>query len=141
MKDESFFDTNIICYAYDSNEPAKRKNAERLVEKVFNGELAGVVSNQVLVELFNALTKKFGVPKYTAAVIVKSLIVSDHWRKINYTHSTVYKALENSEANGAPFLDALISETMKENGITNLITENENDFKPIEGIKVKNPFR
>ncbi len=141
MKDELFFDTNILCYAYDSTEPSKRKACEELVEQVFKGEVLGVISNQVLVELFNAYTRKLGVPQDKAIVIVKSLTVSENWRKIDYNHNTVDRALGRSEAFGAPFLDVLISETMKENGITEIITENERDFSRIPGIIVRNPFR
>ncbi len=54
---------------------------------------------------------------------------------------TVKAALEISKAFRAPFLDSLIAETMKENGINQIITENENDFIRIPGIKIKNPLR
>jgi predicted nucleic acid-binding protein len=140
MKDEIFFDTNIICYAYDSTEPSKRKICERLVEQVFNGEISGVISNQILVELFNSLTRKLDVPVQKANIIVKALISSEHWKKINYSDYTVNKALNNSERYDVPFLDVLIAETMKENGVSKIITENEKDFRKIPVITISNPF-
>jgi predicted nucleic acid-binding protein len=141
MKDELFFDTNILCYAYDATEPSKRKVCEKLVEQGLRGEIKGVISNQVLVELFNACTRKLGVPTYQTNIIVKSLILSKHWRKIDYNYNTVDKALNNSELFRAPFLDVLMTETMKENGIVEIITENEKDFSRIPGIKVTNPLK
>lgn len=141
MKDELFFDTNILCYAYDATEPSKRKVCGKLVEQGLRGEIKGAVSNQVLVELFNACTRKLGVPTDQTNIIVKSLILSKYWRKIDYNHKTVDKALDNSELFRAPFLDVLITETMKENGITEIVTENEKDFGRIPGIKVTNPFK
>lgn len=39
------------------------------------------------------------------------------------------------------FWDALIAETMKENGIVKIYTENEQDFMKIPGIKVVNPLK
>ena len=141
MKDELFFDTNILCYAYDATEPSKRKVCGKLVEQGLRGEIKGAVSNQVLVELFNAYTRKLGVPTDQTNIIVKSLILSKYWRKIDYNHKTVDKALDNSELFRAPFLDVLITETMKENGITEIVTENEKDFGRIPGIKVTNPFK
>lgn len=33
------------------------------------------------------------------------------------------------------------AQTMKENGITEIITENEADFHNIPGIKITNPFK
>ena len=114
MKDELFFDTNILCYAYDATEPSKRKVCEKLVEQGLRGEIKGVVSNQVLVELFNACTRKLGVPVDQTNIIVRSLILSKNWRKIDYNYDTVDKALNNSELFRAPFLDVLMTETMKE---------------------------
>jgi predicted nucleic acid-binding protein len=141
MSDELFFDTNILCYAYDNSEPSKRAVCQRLVERALMGEIKGVISNQILVELFNACTRNLGVPLDQANIIVRSLIISKHWRKVDYDYNTVDKALNHSASFKTPFLDVLISETMKENGITTILTENEKDFCRIPGIKVINPFK
>ena len=140
MKDEIFYDTNVLYYAYDLSEPEKRKTCKSLVSKVFMGETKGVISNQILVELYNALTRKLGVKSDTAIVVVDSFITSTNWIKISYNHITVKAALDTSKAFRAPFLDSLIAETMKENGITHITTENEKDFARIPDIKIKNPF-
>jgi Predicted nucleic-acid-binding protein, contains PIN domain len=141
MKDEIFYDTNILYYAYDLSEPEKRKTCKVLISKVFMGDTKGVISSQILVELYNALTRKLGVKPDTAKVIVDSFITSTNWLKINYNYLTVKAALDTSKAFRAPFLDSLIAETMKENGITQITTENEKDFARIPGIKIKNPIR
>ncbi len=141
MKDEIFYDTNVLYYAYDLSEPEKRKTCKSLISKVFMGETKGVISNQVLVELYNALTRKLGVKSDTAKVIVDAFITSPNWQKISYNHMTVKAALSTCKAFGAPFLDSLITETMKENGIDQIITENEKDFTRIPGIKIKNPVQ
>ena len=140
MKDEIFYDTNVLYYAYDLSEPEKRKVCKALLTKVFIGETSGVISNQILVELYNSLTRKLGVKSHTAKVIVDSFITSPNWRKISYNHKTVKAALETSKAFRAPFLDALIIETMKENGMNQITTENEKDFSRIPGIKIRNPI-
>ncbi|MHB8360601.1 MAG: PIN domain-containing protein [Thermoplasmataceae archaeon] len=141
MKDELFFDSNIICYAYDLTEPSKRDICLPLVEDVFKGKTTGTISNQVLVEIFNAFTRKLAVPLDKANVIVRSFIVSKYWYKLDYSHKTLLKALESSQSFKSPFLDVLISETMKENGISKIVTENEKDFNKISGIVVVNPFK
>lgn len=141
MKDKLFFDTNIICYAFDLAEPVKRKTCKKLVERVFNGEISGVVSNQVLGEAFIAAVTKIKMPVDKAAIMVKSLIASDKWDKINYNYITIKHAVDNFEKSNAPFWDLLIAETMKENRITEIITENEKDFSKIPEIKVTNPFK
>lgn len=141
MKDRLLFDTNIICYAYDTNEPVKRKVCESLLEKVFVGDITGVVSNQILGEIFSASVTKLGVPPDEAELMVQSIIISERWEKLIYDQNTIRHAAANFRKFKAPFWDLVISETMKENDIEFIITENEKDFGKIPGIKVMNPFR
>lgn len=140
MKDEIFFDTNIICYAFDLNEPAKKEVCEKLIKKVMGGETVGVVSNQVLGEVFNLATRKLGISPDKVRIIIDTIIESKKWRKINYTEGTIAKAAQNFELFGTHFWDLVIAETMKENGVEEIFTENEKDFKASE-VVVKNPFK
>jgi len=141
MKDRIFFDTNVICYAFDLADPVKRKVCAELLYKVYTGETAGVISNQVLGETFNAAITKIHMPADKVRVVVKSLIVSEKWEKINYTTNTIDRAITISESVEVPFWDLLIAETMKENGVAKIMTENEKDFSSISGIKIINPFK
>lgn len=141
MKDEIFYDTSILIYAYDITEPNKRNIAKPLVDNVFNGKANGVVSNQVPGELFKSFIEKLKTTVEEAKSIVYGIIESENWIKINYDQETVKKAIINVEANKAPFWDSVIAETMKENGIIKIYTENEEDFKKISGVKIINPFK
>jgi predicted nucleic acid-binding protein len=136
-------DTNIIAYAYDNSEPEKRKKCFELLNKIFNGEKEAHISNQILGELFYTLTKNFKktLDKEKANLILRSLIKSSNWVKINYTHKTIEKAIILSNEYNLPFWDSLISATMLENNILTIYTENEKDFKNIPGIKVINPLK
>lgn len=140
MRDKVFFDTNILYYTFDETEPEKKKVSEKLIEKVFNQEIIGVVSNQVLGELFNS-SPRLRIPLDKIKVLIKYLVASEKWYKINYTQYTVERAMNNFEKSKSPFWDLLIGETMKENGVTEIVTENEKDFEKIPGIKVTNPFK
>lgn len=143
MNDKFCFDTTTLAYAYDESYPKEREVCKNLVDKVFKGELAGVVTNQILGELFNVLTSKIEKPVDTerANIIVKSLIESVQWEKINYTYETVEKAINTLKTSKSYFWDTVIAETMKENSIDTIYTENEKDFKKIPGIKVINPIK
>lgn len=143
MTGSTFYDTNVFVYAYDESEKEKRQIAEKLVESVFSGEVKGSLSNQILSELFYVLTEKISNPlsKEVAAKIIRNYVLSDKWEKLDYTNSTTLKAALSSSYYKNPFWDTLIAETMKENGIIQIITENEKDFKAIPGIKVTNPFK
>lgn len=142
MSDEFFIDTNILVYAFDETEKQKHKIAQGLVRDITLGRVKGVVSNQVLGELFVALTKKLEKPidKKTTQIIINGLIDSLHWRKINYTEKTISKAVETSISLRTPFWDSVILETMLENKVYTILTENTKDF-PIGQITSKNPFK
>ncbi len=140
--DEIFFDTNVLVYAYDFREPEKRLKAKHLVEQVFSGDVAGVVSNQVLAEFFYNLNK-FANKQLgkEAAEIVEAILSSPRWRKINYNSSTVKNAATSVRANQTRFWDQLIAQTMLENGIRTIYTENTRDFDKMGWLKVINPFK
>lgn len=141
MKDRIFFDTNIICYAFDINEHTKREVCEKLIKRVLNGEITGIVSNQVLGEVFNATTTKLKMSLEKAKILVQAIIASEKWEKVNYTHKTINRAAEKFEQLGIPFWDSVIAETLRENSVEEIITENERDFKRVPGIRINNPFR
>ena len=140
MKDDLFFDTNILFYAYDLNEPTKRRVCKQIVEDVFLGKKRGIVSNKILVELYTALTRKLQVSVDSAKVIVESFIASDNWLKVDYNQNTVRSALSISHSFKSSFLYTLIAETMKSYGISRIITKNESDFRKIPGLKIINPL-
>ncbi len=142
MKDKTMFDTNILVYAFDIESGKKHEICKSLVEKVFYGQSDGIVSNQILGELFYTLTKKSGhnLSAEDAYKIVEKLIDSDKWVKLNYSAETVKRAMSNFKNTGMHFWDAIIAETMKENGITTIITENTEDFKN-SGVKTINPLK
>ena len=140
MKDEPFYDTNILVYAYDLSDPLKRKHCSQIVKNVFLGKENGVISNQILAELYNAFTMKLGVSAESAIRIIDAFVQSENWLKLNYNEKTVSSDLKSSLAFKTPFLDTLICETMKETGIKLIFTENQKDFKNMPGLKVINPI-
>lgn len=142
MSGEIFVDTNVLAYAFDESEKAKREIAKKLVKQITLGELNGVVSNQVLAEFFTVLTKKINAPidKQTAQAIVNGFIDSIHWKKINYTEKTVGRAMETACAEKTSFWHALIAETMIESQVYKILTENTKDFQTKQ-IIAENPFK
>ena len=72
--DKVFVDTNIIVYAYDRDAGKKHQIASKLVKDLWHSGL-GVLSTQVLQELFVTVTNKISSPLDTAKAtgIVKNL--------------------------------------------------------------------
>ena len=141
MTDNFVFDSNIIVYAYDNNEKSKQKHCIELLERVFKGEAIGIVTNQVLAEVFHVLTRKVEQPDTENAVnIVKGIKESNNWTKINYTAETVIKAASTAASIKLSIWDCLIAETMLENGFNKIYTENIKDFNKIQKINAVCPF-
>ncbi len=143
IEDEICFDTTILGYAYDESYENERIICKELVTKVFQGEIKGVVSNQILGELFNILTNKIEKPIEIekAEIIINSFIESGNWIKHNYDYNTIKSAIMSVKINNSPFWDTVIAETMKENGILKIYTEDGKHFKKIPGIKAVNPLK
>ena len=142
MPDE-FIDTSVLVYAFDLSEPGKHAVAAGLITDLSERNEKGIVSNQVLLELYNVLTRFISnpVPADEASTIVEKFMSSPDWTKLNYDASTVRHAVLSATGNRAKIWDTLIAETMRENNIDTIITENVKDFKKIPGIKVINPFK
>ena len=135
-------DTNILVYAYDISEKAKRRIARTLLDEIWN-EGGGVVTLQNLAEFFVVVTRKVENPISVASVrtIIADILRSRRWLVIDRRAETLLKAIELVEHNEAPFWDALIVACMLEHSIHTIVTENEHDFKKIPGITVVNPFK
>lgn len=65
---------------------------------------------------------------------------SSKWRKLNYTHLTVKRALQDIQTFNTSFWDLLIAETMRESGVRLVYTENEKNFARIPWIQAENPL-
>ncbi|MFH1072911.1 MAG: hypothetical protein V1743_05790 [Nanoarchaeota archaeon] len=130
-------DTNILIYAFDTAYPRKRAVCKKLLEEVFAGRKKAVLTNQILAEFSAAVTRKIEKPlaKKDCQAIIGAFLSSENWKILNYTGDTVLGALSSEK----PFWDSLIAQTLKENGIRELISENEKDFSGT-GLIVRNPF-
>lgn len=142
MKDRFFFDTNVIAYAFDRSDRAKWETCRRLVRGGFQGETDSFVSNQVLAELFVVLTMKVRRPitRERAGLIVRSFIDSQAWKKVNYDHLTVSRAVTDARSMGLSLWNLLIAETMRDAGLKKIYTENLADFRRVPWVEAVNPL-
>ncbi len=143
MPDNKFIDTSVLVYAFDKSEQAKHETASKLVRDMFERGEKGAISAQVLLELYNVLTRFISDPlsPADASSIVYKFFEAAGWIKLDYNTLIARRAVTIAAGRKTKIWDTLIAETMKENGIDTIITENEKDFKKIPGIKVINPFK
>ena len=57
----TFFDTNVLLYLFDNDEPAKKATAQELIEKEVGADRA-ILSTQVLQEFYVNATRKLASP-------------------------------------------------------------------------------
>jgi predicted nucleic acid-binding protein len=133
-----FCDTNIVVYAYDVTAGTKRDEASLLLGRLWKSG-KGVISVQVLQELFVALTKR--IPQPLAIQEARS-ILSDlaTWRVIEPGYRDVLNAVDAVDRWHVSFWDAMILTTANRSGAEIVWSEDMNDGQVYDGVVVRNPF-
>ena len=133
----SFFDTNILIYADDDDTPAKQRRASDLIAE--HRRLGtGVVSVQVLQEYFVTITRKLGDDPRIARRKVELLAEFD---VVVTSVADILAAIDIHLVHGFSFWDALIVRCAKQSGCSVLLTEDMQDAREIDGVRIVNPFR
>ena len=137
--DESpvFFDTNVLLYLFDRGSERKRHIARQLFSKHRNDRSLRL-SLQVVHEFAaNLLSKKFGVPRVTVAELVADLLALD---VAALRPEDTVTALQLMDSLGVSFWDALILATAKREGCAVMYSEDFQNGRVYDTVKVVNPF-
>jgi predicted nucleic acid-binding protein len=137
MTGRSFIDTNILVYADDDAAPIKQGLAAELIAEHRRGR-TGVVSLQVLQEYFVVSTRKLGVDPQTARRKVELLAEFD---VVTPDVSDILAAIDLHRLHELSFWDALILRSAKLGGCAVLLSEDFQEGRRIEGVRIVNPFR
>ena len=127
----AFLDTNLLVYAQGMN--AKSEIARKVLLE------GGVISVQVLNEFTSVMRRKFSLSWDEIADALEDVKTAlDTVRPIDVeTHST---AVELARAHGFNFYDALIIAAALEAECDQLLTEDLQAGRRIEGLAIVNPF-
>jgi predicted nucleic acid-binding protein len=133
-----FVDTNVLVYAQDVDEGAKYEAAKRRVQQLW-ADGTGVLSTQVLQELYVTLTRKITHPmdRSSAREVVRRYR-SWVFGAIEAEH--ILRASELEESQDIHFWDSLIVVSAAASGARTLLTEDLNHGQVIEGVRIENPF-
>ena len=128
-----FFDTNVLVYAFDEDEPEKQRISRELIdEHLARGD--GMLSVQVFREFYS---------------VSRPLSVEEAVEAVNYFATfalgsedgeTVLGAIRRSREYMLSFWDALIVESALRGGADRLLTVDLQHGQIIEGLRVENPF-
>ena len=136
MSVRSFFDTNVLVYADDKASPAKQRRALELVAEHRRAG-TGVVSLQVLQEYFVTVTRRLEVDARIARRKVELLAEFDVAAP---DVADILAAIDLHRLHGFSFWDALILRAAKQAGCTVLLSEDFQQSREIDGVRVVNPF-
>jgi predicted nucleic acid-binding protein len=139
MSDRVFVDTNILIYAHDGDAARKHTIAAERVRELWVSR-SGVVSLQVLQELYVTVTRK--IPKPLPRKLARELVDAyATWTVQRVDPSDVVEASRVEERHRLSFWDALIVVAARRSTSATLLSEDLSHGQRIEGVRVENPFR
>jgi predicted nucleic acid-binding protein len=136
MSARSFFDTNVLVYADDKAVPAKQRRAVELVAQ-HRRDGTGVVSLQVLQEYFVTVTRKLGVD---AGVVRRKVELLSEFDVAAPDVADILAAIDLHRLHGFSFWDALVLRAAKQSGCSILLSEDFQESRELDGVRVVNPF-
>jgi predicted nucleic acid-binding protein len=137
MSARSFFDTNVLIHADDKSARAKQKRAIELVAE-HRRSGTGVVSMQVLQEYFVTATRKLGVD---VAVARRKVELLAEFNVASPDLADILGAIDLQRLHGFSFWDALILRAAIQSGCSVLLTEDFQESREVDGVRIVNPFR
>ena len=136
MTARSFLDTNILVYTDDQAAPVKQRIALDLVA-THRRTATGVVSVQVLQEYFVTITRKLQVNPTIARRKVELLAEFDVAAP---DIADILAAIDLHRLHGLSFWDALVVRSAKQAGCSVLLSEDMQNMREIDGLRILNPF-
>ena len=137
MSDRRFVDTNLLVYAHDVSTGIKHDKARELIESLW-GDRSGVLSTQVLQELYVSLRK---APRPLPAGEARQ-IVSEYlrWEVVVNTGESVLQAVDLEMRYRLSFWDALIVQAAAASGAEVLYSEDLSSGQVYGTVRVVNPL-
>lgn len=132
----AFLDTNILVYAVEDESSDKHRRAKELVEEhLVNGD--GFISVQVLRE-FYSVCRRLKVP--LSDVDAANLVREFSLFRVLPEDTRLVALVTERVRDGFSFRDALIVESALRGGADQLLTEDMQDGRVVEGMRITNPF-
>jgi len=134
----AFFDTNVLVYLFDRDEPAKAARSRELHE-AHSGRLRAVLSTQVLQEFYATVTRRLRSPLEERAAL-GALRDYAEFPLVVVTPPLVLAAAARSQQDRMSFWDSLIVEAALEAKAEILYSEDLQDGRRFGSLAVRNPY-
>jgi predicted nucleic acid-binding protein len=138
MSDKCFVDTNILVYTQDLAAGDKCSRAQTLMNELWE-DRKGVISTQVLQELYIALRRKLKTPMsgLEAAEILRDY---SEWDVVVNNRESIFRAIDIQNRYKVSFWDALILQAAERAGAQTVYSEDFSHGTKYAGMQVVNPF-
>jgi predicted nucleic acid-binding protein len=138
MSDRTFVDTNILVYAHDADAGEKHAIAGKTVADLWESR-KGIISSQVLQELYVTLTRKVASPlrRNIARRLIRNYLT---WELVLNDGPILLHASEIEDNYRLSFWGGMIVAAVYSKNAVLILTENLNNGQNIEGIRIQNPF-
>jgi predicted nucleic acid-binding protein len=138
MSGKCFVDTNVLVYVYDLSAGVKCSRAQELTSELWDLR-KGVVSTQVLQELYIALRRRLKIP---VSIADASGIVRDYfeWEVVINGRDSIIRAAELEARYKISFWDGLILQAAERAGADLMYSEDLSHGQIYGSVKVLNPF-
>jgi predicted nucleic acid-binding protein len=138
MTGRTFVDTNILVYAHDADAGDKHNIAAAMIADLWESR-NGIISTQVLQELYVTLTRKVVSPlkRNIARRLIGNYLT---WNLVMNDGKIILHASEIEDNYRLSFWDGLIVAAAYSKNAETILTEDLKDSQLIEGIRIQNPF-
>jgi predicted nucleic acid-binding protein len=133
----SFFDTNVLIYAYSEADPERHARAVALYEEHLTAGTM-LISTQVVQEFYAAASRKLKFPHETARWMARALL---ELPLMTVTADLIRAALEIEARYEISFWDSLILAAADAGGADVIYTEDLNHGQLYGRVMALNPFR
>ncbi len=133
----SFLDINVLLYTDSADAPAKQRRALALLAE-HRVARTGVVSLQVLQKYFVGATRKLAVD---AAVARRKVELFANFQLAILDVEDVVAAIDPHRLHQVSLWDALIVRAARESGCSVFFSEDLQNGRSIDGIRIVDPFR
>jgi predicted nucleic acid-binding protein len=131
------FDTNILVYAADPTAGARRDRSADLLARAMRLRHC-TQALQSLCEFYSVVTRKAGVDPVAAGELVAA------WSEATSVEAArledLAAAMRAVRQHGLLFWDAMLWATVRRAGVRFLISEDLQDGRAIEGVRIVDPF-
>lgn len=129
------FDSNVLVYTLDVDD----RRHERAAELILRASKADcVLALQSLGELYHVVTRKRLASVEVVAGHVEDLLAT--FPTVAYDTAALRLAVATNRRHGLPFWDAMLVATVRGAGCDVLLTEDLQDGRDLEGLRILDPF-